>query len=64
MRTTKEGIQKIQFNLASAEQLPAIEKNDVIMVNSEQRTAWDRFLQRSSQIAGIFASIAILIIAF
>lgn len=63
MRTTNEGIKKIQFNLTKAEDLPAIEKNDVIMINSDQRTVWDKFLQRTSQIAGIFASIAILIIA-
>jgi len=64
IRRTKVGLVKIHFNLTEMDEIPAIEANDVIMISNEQLTAWDKFLRTTSQVAGILASIAILIIAF
>lgn len=64
VRTADSGLEKIEFDVTNMEELPALQANDVILLSTRQETSWDKFLQRTSQITGILASIALLIIAF
>ena len=62
IRRTRKGLRKIEFDVTDMTLLPAIRENDVILLSSNQETELDRILQRTSQIAGIFASIALFLI--
>jgi len=63
IRTTSSGLKKIKFDVTDMVNLPAIQENDVIMISSKQDTTWDKFLQKTAQVTGILASIALLILA-
>ena len=62
LRKSRKGLKKIEFDLTDMSLLPAIQANDVILLSSSQETAWDRILQRTSQIASILASVALILI--
>ncbi len=63
IRESAKGLEKIQFNLTKMETIPVIEPNDIIMLNSEKTTEFDKGLSRTAQISGILSTIALLILA-
>ena len=62
VRTTSTGLKKIRFDITEMDEIPAIEKDDVIMLYSDHRTVWDTILQRTAQVLGVFSSIAIILL--
>ncbi|MCO4754550.1 MAG: hypothetical protein KC478_08700 [Bacteriovoracaceae bacterium] len=62
IRTTKEGLKKIQFDLNDMISIPAVAPNDIVLLQAEKRTTADRVLGRLSQIASILTSIALLLV--
>ncbi len=62
VRRTANGLEKINFDITDMTEIPAIQKNDVIMLYTDHRTFWDKFLQRTGQVLGIFSSIAIILL--
>lgn len=63
IRTTDNGMDKIQFDLTDVATIPAIQPNDVIMLQTDKRTYGDKILERTGQIASILASFALIILA-
>jgi protein involved in polysaccharide export with SLBB domain len=63
IRKTRKGLKRIRFDITDMALLPAIRVNDVILISSKQETAWDKILQKTSQVTGILASIALLLFA-
>lgn len=63
IRRTGKGIERIRFNITEMETVPAIVAGDVIMLNGERRTTWDKIWDRAVQVGGLLTTIAFLIIA-
>lgn len=61
IRTTAEGIQRIQFELTDMETVPALAPNDIILLQAQKMTLTDRVWERVVQISTILTSIALII---
>ncbi len=62
VRSTTSGLKKIRFDITQMDEIPAIEKDDVIMLYADHRTVWDTVLQRTAQVLGVLSSIAIILL--
>jgi protein involved in polysaccharide export with SLBB domain len=63
IRKTAKGLKKIQFNLTQMHTIPAVQPNDIIMLNSEKTTPVDKALTRTAQISSILSTLALLLLA-
>jgi protein involved in polysaccharide export with SLBB domain len=63
IRQTENGIKKIQFDLTDLDALPAVEPNDIIMLQGDSRTVADKVFERTSQIASILMAIVFALVA-
>lgn len=60
VRTTKDGMYKIQFDLTNMDRIPALAPNDVILLQAEKESFADRMWNRLVQFATIITSVAVL----
>ena len=63
IRRGPNGLVKLHFNITDMKSIPAIYPSDIIYLNAEKRTFWDRFWERTLQIASLISTVAVLIIA-
>jgi len=63
IRRGPNGLVKLHFDITKMESIPAIYPNDVIFLNAEKKTFWDKFWERTLQVASLISTIAVLIIA-
>jgi hypothetical protein len=63
IRRGPNGLVKLHFNITDMKSIPAIYPSDIVFLNAEKKTFWDRFWQRTLQVASLISTIAVLIIA-
>ena len=63
-KSSKGGLERINFNITDMDTIPVIKPGDTILLNGERATTWDKIWTRTSQVASILATIAFFIIAF
>ena len=61
IRTTKDGIYKIHFDLTEMDDLPAIAPNDIVLLQATKASFTDKLMERLVQFATILTSVAVLI---
>ncbi|MAX66283.1 MAG: hypothetical protein QF441_05140 [Bacteriovoracaceae bacterium] len=63
IRETPQGLKNIRFDITQMETIPKIMPNDIIMLNGNKETQFDKTLNRTAQISSILSTIALLILA-
>lgn len=63
IRRGPNGLVKLHFNITDMKSIPAIYPSDIVFLNAEKKTFWDRFWERTLQVASLISTIAVLIIA-
>ena len=64
IRKTKNGLERINFNITDMSTVPSIKPGDTILLSAERRTVWDKIWERTTQVGTILTTIAFLILAF
>lgn len=63
IRKTASGVERIKFDITDMATVPSIKSGDVIMLNAERKTYWDRIFDRTTQVGALLATIALVILA-